>query len=753
MKHLLLLGIFLTGAGFAMEPEAEDYTFPPGVLETEIQSLVERLVRDGEEPPEYEMQVHLKLRGTPRMHREIQETWNAMAHPDALPPAAMDGETWVLLAYTYPDFIKTDVPCAKENFQYDVESLVASETWMDNGGDGWILSAGTCFVVFQTVDVHAKIREFLDRLNHPDLPETEADQALLRKLAQPVSVQYPKEVTLRRVVDDLQRQFGLVFENNEMFRWYVDNPDITFPDGIVWKSRPLRKLLDHLFRYYETNISWDLHGGRIHLLEREWKDLIFRTYALPSWILAFDSPERRAHETEELIAAILHAVSPDSWVDLGGWGAIRPIGKLLGVTQSPKNQRAVRAFLEKCQHPEIVTPQADATQKLLERRVSVNYVNASLADVEKDFQERLQLPLQWDTDAIAEDGLEETTFLLKAEKVPVRVVLDLLCEGRFDWQIQDGRFWLTSMNGEAIYETRVYLMPPDIPLEKTEINFKDGLRGGSLMGGGYMQYMPLPPSKNWVSGIQVEQFLEALKNNVYPDTFEENGGEGFAGTLHDFLIVKQTCRGHWLVREFLRQWNGVPCEIDSQTLALAEKNVTLDYQNLPPAKLLDDLKRQTGAEIVFTTSLWDEGFFLPEKITYSCKDKRVSEVLNEIFDLSSWQSEAIPYHGCFLLTCNPEDYGLVRVFKIPEGINSDILEEKMIPIVDPDDVETEWQVSVCMEPPRVVAFQNPATILRIEKFLQTTFQNGIPEDYQVREISESPIRSNPIVREPGVGEF
>jgi hypothetical protein len=449
----------------------------------------------------------------------------------------------VLVGYPIHDLVATPYGPDYDSLVELISSTIRPASWGGVGGPGAIDYVAGWLLIPQTMDVHEELEAVLSDLRQQLAlgPATSvfanprrrtAEARIVAALERPVQASF-HEQSLTRVCDELTSQLGVPVrcaKKLEEASISIDTP-ITGEFPIA----PARVQLRRLLRPLELTYVIRDEALLITTPEDAENRLTTRVYDVRPLVdndVGLFRTGGPMQDADSLIEMITSLLSPDSWDDVSGPGAIDFYRGLLVISQTQDVQDELAAFLAELRRAMLwrdqpgVMPATElsAAEKslapALEREISLNYFATPLADVAQDLSRRLGTTVHLAVRKLEEASLSlQTPVSGRFPSAPARVQLARLCDLldlayliRDDWIVIT-----TPEHAESWRQTRIY--------DVRSLVFPHGQIGKS-------------------SHPDLNTLIEAITSQVHVDSWDDVGGPGSIDGVQGVLAVAQTQEVH-----------------------------------------------------------------------------------------------------------------------------------------------------------------------------------------------------------------
>ncbi|MCB9873377.1 MAG: hypothetical protein H6821_04290 [Planctomycetaceae bacterium] len=293
----------------------------------------------------------------------------------------------------------------------------------------------------------------------------------------------------------------------------------------------------------ELELTFTMKFGALWITTPEGAEARLTTKVYPvSDLLVRDSALGKPFaEYDGLIGAITSVVSPDTWDDVGGPGAIEGIYETLVVTQTSDIHEQLAEFLNTYRNLIANDKQAGAKEKFLymlgedeatrallnalEQPLTVEFKDESLRDVVEFLAEKLHIPIVIDTRALEDFGIDTSVPISGSfTKSPVRFVLArLLNDIELTYIIRDEVVQITTPECcECQLDIALYPVRDLVEVAAAH--------PGDLPG----------------ANCDFDSLRQVITSTIAPDTWDEVGGPGAVEPLLPVptLMISQTQQVH-----------------------------------------------------------------------------------------------------------------------------------------------------------------------------------------------------------------
>ncbi len=296
-----------------------------------------------------------------------------------------------------------------------ITSIIEPTTWVDVGGVGAIQEGDGCLVVSQTDEIHRKIGQLLDALTQsfdetarfapyvlPSLAP-KLDRAIESRLDQTVALVLENE-RLEDFVARIADEYDLPVHVDWSLLAAAD-ADGVFPLDYFRSVRipdaTLRSALRLALRQYECSYFVRDGGLTIATQYRCESRREARVYNVADLVRTGDGQR----DFSTLIDLVTSTVAPDSWTEVGGYGAIQefftPYCDLLVISQTPEVFQELDRLLATLRHlrepakflAPLRTPAEDRIEQVLNAPTDLVFKEATLAEFAASLSNEWGVPI------------------------------------------------------------------------------------------------------------------------------------------------------------------------------------------------------------------------------------------------------------------------------------------------------------------------------------------------------------------------
>lgn len=327
------------------------------------------------------------------------------------------------------------------------------------------------------------------------------------------------DTSLREVVAWLQDEAGLVvLLNNAALAEIGVTPSEPVSDRL--DDEPVYLVLNRL---RSLGLAWYLEDNVLHITSAAKAE--DRTTTMPYNV---GDLLDAGYDWNTLIELMTTTVSPMSWDEQGGLGAINNLGDVLFVRQTDDLQRDVQGLLAALRMHARQTfvndpPQHVALREKLNATVSVDFADTPLEAAVAQLERDASVDIRLDLPALRDQKIREREpVTLKLADCKLETVIDaMISELKLTWAMRDGVLWITSPSkAEELMRIAVY-------------DVRD-------------------LCKDW---DESEALLQALTSQASPTSWDEQGGPGsIASPIVGALVIAQAEHVHREVLSLLETY-------------------------------------------------------------------------------------------------------------------------------------------------------------------------------------------------------
>ena len=263
------------------------------------------------------------------------------------------------------------------------------------------------------------------------------------------------ESSLREVLVWLREKQGLVvLLDNDALKEIQVLPGDPIADRL--DKTPIYLLLNRL---RSLGIAWYFEDEILHFTSTEVAEQRLTTipYNIGDMLDA-------KYDSDGIGEVIVSAISPDSWEDAGGAGAVSFLGDVMFVRQTDQLHRQVRGLLAALRKHGRRTftldpPQHALLRQKLEENVKAAFNDTPLETVVEQLAQTAKIDIRLDMPALRENRIrqrEPVTLSLNDRKLKT-VLRAMLIDLKLTWILRDGVLWITSRDeAEAFLKTAVF---------------------------------------------------------------------------------------------------------------------------------------------------------------------------------------------------------------------------------------------------------------------------------------------------------
>jgi len=157
------------------------------------------------------------------------------------------------------------------------------------------------------------------------------------------------------------------------------------------------------------------------------------------------------YDAEALKETIFSVITPESWDEVGGTGAVNPLGDVIFIRQTDEVQREIRGLLAALRKHGRRTftldpPQHESLRAKLEEKVTLPLRDTPLDAAVAQLAKETGIDIRLDLPALRDIGLRQREpITLSLADRPLRTVLQaMLLDLDLTWVLRDGVLWITS---------------------------------------------------------------------------------------------------------------------------------------------------------------------------------------------------------------------------------------------------------------------------------------------------------------------
>jgi len=546
--------------------------------------------------------------------------------------------------YPVRDLIGVPMP---DGADYDslielVNSMISPTSWPHAGGDDWpdagadgnIDGLAGCLVVAQTRQIHREVESLLARIRRRlDPYETSPSEDAVSPRVQRIEAALAelteikaREIPLQDVVDYLRmrHEIEIVIDHRALADVGLSS-EVPLTDEIVGLT--LEQALNRLLR--PKNLTFVVRDdvllvttvvgrGGFFATTREVAErrLECRLFDVRNLV----DPDFGLTDEGLLIELITYSVSPTTWVDAGGSGAIESFHGLLVVSQTRDVLRDVQTLLDGLtqlqNNPDSLAPIAvasppdtghDAICEKLESTVDLSFHRIPLDLVVKRLSRDHGLPISIDRRAFFDTGVvcdRPVTRTVRNMSLGAALVW-ILHQTDLAYVVRDGSVWITtSEEAESALATRIY------PVRDLVY---------------YPSQPPSPPDGQqqfacWKGGSDYDSLIQTINECIEPDSWVDAGGPGSIDWYGEPLVASQTPRVLAEIEGLLAKirYNMSPSAAPvPDTPAIEEAlaaSVSIQSAGMPLRVLLDQLAQRYHVTVILDAPAYEpirlQGFFV-----------------------------------------------------------------------------------------------------------------------------------------------
>jgi hypothetical protein len=474
----------------------------------------------------------------------------------------------IIVAYPVHDLVSVPPFNPRDARYRDFDSLIElitatirPDSWDDVGGPGPIDSIGGYLLIAQTQDVHAQIESLLAGIRHTlDMGKTPlvfatpkrdvAEDQVRAALNRPLAASYCS-TRLIDVCSDFSAQLSIpAYVSIKKMREASVSPDrpITCDFPVAPARVQLARILDPL------DLAFVIRNEALVITTPEDAEsqLITRIYDVRS-LLESDVSLFDSNDSDTLISLITEHLSPGSWDDVGGPGAIDIFRDLLIVSQTQPVHDQIESLLAELRRamlwrnqPSIMPATAPSTAEqqilaALRSEITLDYEERPLRQVCADLSRRLEIPVYPHPGHLTENVRHlDMPVTCHFPAAAARIQLNRLCDMlNLGLDIHNDLLTVTVPERVESRTTRLYDVRALVQ-ENADGPNKD-----------------VSPNAG-APAFETDTFLNVLMRHVAPDSWREVGGAGKVDCIHGILVVSQTWQNHAAIESLLAQLRPVP---------------------------------------------------------------------------------------------------------------------------------------------------------------------------------------------------
>jgi hypothetical protein len=512
-----------------------------------------------------------------------------------------EGHERLLTLYPCSDLLAPRGGYACKQIAELIKWTISPTAWVDVGGECSAFECGHSLAIYADAETHREVQVLLLILRRHAAGEEEllpippSRQRLEDALEKTASVDFV-DTPFGEVIQQLSREHGVPIA---LDRQALDTAGVTDSTTVSFHSRgrPMGAMLADLLRQLE--LTWKIYNDELILIttveecEQELRTIVYDVRHLVS-------PDFREPDYDGLIEIITSIISPTTWTDVGGTGAIVEGDGCLVISQTDRDHREIRLLLDGLtqlfDEPErtaplqlvSLAPALDAAiNAKLDQIVTLERDDYTLDEFARCLEEEFEVPTYCDMVAVETRGYTMDSALeCNAKKVSLRSVIELsLSPLECTFDVRDGVLSIT-IPEEVEQELHTHLYPVADLVRRADEN------------------------------PQYDEVIELLTSVCEPTTWTDVGGVGaiqeYDSPFSQVIAISQTADAHAEMKRLLgnlrheRDPARFPAPKRSQAEQRIEKvlNAPTDlvFKETPLEDVAKGLSDQWGVPIVVDAS-------------------------------------------------------------------------------------------------------------------------------------------------------